>query len=225
MLNQGVVTEINGCLSTGKEANVYHARLGAGGEGAIKVYKTVILVFRRQSTPRKMVKLWAEKEMRDLKRLTDAGIHCPDPILLRLNVLLMTFIGRLSESQLFEFVTSPRQFNDEQVDAMLDMIQVQVEDRPTTKTNEQQVEEAVFMQKFISSSLAQVLNSERDQLAYAEDRMLGNIIAVVKVVRDICSSTSGACLPSGSRRSTDDGRRLFQQARNHPQSHQGACGE
>ncbi|KAG3118677.1 hypothetical protein PI124_g18579, partial [Phytophthora idaei] len=24
MLNHGIVTEINGCLSTGKEANVYH---------------------------------------------------------------------------------------------------------------------------------------------------------------------------------------------------------
>jgi serine/threonine-protein kinase RIO1 len=37
MLNQGVITEINGCISTGKEANVYHARLPDGSEGAIKV--------------------------------------------------------------------------------------------------------------------------------------------------------------------------------------------
>ncbi|KAJ0403693.1 hypothetical protein P43SY_003805 [Pythium insidiosum] len=110
MLNQGVVTEINGCLSTGKEANVYHARLSDGSEGAIKVYKTSILVFKDRekyvsgefrfrngyckSNPRKMVKLWAEKEMRNLRRLRDAGLTCPTPILLRSHVLLMDFIGR-----------------------------------------------------------------------------------------------------------------------------------
>lgn len=36
MLNQNVITEINGCISTGKEANVYHALLPEGGEAAIK---------------------------------------------------------------------------------------------------------------------------------------------------------------------------------------------
>lgn len=110
MLNHGIVSEINGCLSTGKEANVYHARLPDGREGAIKVYKTSILVFKdrekyvsgefrfrhgySKSNPRKMVKLWAEKEMRNLRRLHDANIFCPQPILLRSHVLLMDFIGR-----------------------------------------------------------------------------------------------------------------------------------
>lgn len=36
---------LSGCVSTGKEANVYHAS-GGGSELAIKVYKTAILVFR-----------------------------------------------------------------------------------------------------------------------------------------------------------------------------------
>ncbi|TMW57465.1 hypothetical protein Poli38472_003390 [Pythium oligandrum] len=110
MLNHGVVSEINGCLSTGKEANVYHARLPDGREGAIKVYKTSILVFKdrekymtgefrfrngySKSNPRKMVKLWAEKEMRNLRRLNDAGIYSPTPMLLRSHVLLMDFIGK-----------------------------------------------------------------------------------------------------------------------------------
>ena len=40
MLNQGVISEINGCISTGKEANVYHARMPDGTEGAIKVTST-----------------------------------------------------------------------------------------------------------------------------------------------------------------------------------------
>ena len=40
-----------------------------------------------KSNPRKMVKLWAEKEMRNLARLAAAGILCPRPLQLRLHVL------------------------------------------------------------------------------------------------------------------------------------------
>jgi RIO kinase 1 len=46
MLNKGLFTEINGCVSTGKEANVYHASTQDGQDLAIKVYKTSILVFK-----------------------------------------------------------------------------------------------------------------------------------------------------------------------------------
>jgi RIO kinase 1 len=46
MLNRGVFSEIHGCISTGKEANVYHATTAAGLDVAIKVYKTSILVFK-----------------------------------------------------------------------------------------------------------------------------------------------------------------------------------
>lgn len=51
--------------------------------------------FRRgySRNPRKMVRLWAEKEMRNLKRLVAAGIRAPDPKEVRENVLLMTFVG------------------------------------------------------------------------------------------------------------------------------------
>ncbi|KAJ3002474.1 UNVERIFIED_CONTAM: protein kinase rio1, partial [Siphonaria sp. JEL0065] len=40
-----------------------------------------------------MVKMWAEKEMRNLKRLVVAGIPCPEPLLLRMHVLVMGFLG------------------------------------------------------------------------------------------------------------------------------------
>ena len=85
LLNNGFLEEIDGCLSTGKEANVYYARGGQGQEYAVKIFKTSILVFKDRdryvsgeyrfrngyckSNPRKMVKTWAEKEMRNLKRL------------------------------------------------------------------------------------------------------------------------------------------------------------
>ncbi|TIC05356.1 RIO1-domain-containing protein [Wallemia mellicola] len=115
MINRGVISEINGCLSTGKEANVYHGSappLDSTSQGvqlAIKIYKTSILVFKdrdryvtgefrfrkgyAKSNPRKMVKLWAEKELRNLKRLWEIGIRCPQPIEVRDNVLVMEFFG------------------------------------------------------------------------------------------------------------------------------------
>jgi len=37
MINRQLFTEVNGCISTGKEANVYHARRADGSERAIKV--------------------------------------------------------------------------------------------------------------------------------------------------------------------------------------------
>jgi len=117
LINRGLVDEINGCISTGKEANVYHAigssisntpNLPKYTNMAIKIYKTSILVFKDRDryvtgdsrfsryskhNPRKMVKMWAEKEMRNLKRLWGAGIPCPEPIYLKLHVLVMSFLG------------------------------------------------------------------------------------------------------------------------------------
>ncbi|KAF3482767.1 serine/threonine-protein kinase RIO1 [Arthroderma uncinatum] len=114
MINRNVISEVNGCLSTGKEANVYHAisqpdEDSDGLHRAIKVYKTSILVFKdrdkyvtgeyrfkqgyNKSNNRSMVKVWAEKEMRNLKRLHSAGIPCPELLYLRLHVLVMGFLG------------------------------------------------------------------------------------------------------------------------------------
>jgi RIO kinase 1 len=115
MINRGIVSEVNGCLSTGKEANVYGAMSTPSEEDAhpqhraIKVYKTSILVFKdrdryvtgeyrfrngyNKGNNRAMVKVWAEKEMRNLRRLYAAGIPCPEPVYLRLHVLVMGFLG------------------------------------------------------------------------------------------------------------------------------------
>ena len=53
LLNSSFLSEIDGCLSTGKEANVYYAKAGGKGEQAsglsefaVKVFKTSILVFK-----------------------------------------------------------------------------------------------------------------------------------------------------------------------------------
>lgn len=114
MINRGVVSEVHGAISTGKEANVYGAvshddETGAATQRAIKVYKTAILVFKDREryitgehrfkggfdkgNNRKMVKLWAEKEYRNLRRIYSAGIPCPEPLALKLHVLVMGFLG------------------------------------------------------------------------------------------------------------------------------------
>lgn len=46
LMNKELFTSIEGCVSTGKEANVYYAYDFSGRELAIKVYKTSILVFK-----------------------------------------------------------------------------------------------------------------------------------------------------------------------------------
>lgn len=109
LISRHVIADIQGCISTGKEANVYYAT-STEGERAIKVYKTSILVFKDRDkyvsgefrfrhgycrhNPRKMVRLWAEKEMRNLLRMHSNGVPCPSPILMRGHVIVMEFIGK-----------------------------------------------------------------------------------------------------------------------------------
>ncbi|CAN8096789.1 unnamed protein product [Discula destructiva] len=114
MINRGIVSEIHGAISTGKEANVYGAVLhpddgSEPAQKAIKVYKTSILVFKdreryitgehrfrggaEKGNNRKMVKQWAEKEFRNLRRIHAAGIPSPEPISLKFHVLVMSFLG------------------------------------------------------------------------------------------------------------------------------------
>ncbi|XP_026430156.1 serine/threonine-protein kinase rio1-like isoform X1 [Papaver somniferum] len=110
MLNCAIFDDINGCISTGKQANVYHATKYDGQEFAVKVYKTSVLGFKDMDcyiqrdcrfrhgyckhNPWKVAKTRAEKEMSNLMRLKAAGIRCPSPIHLKLHVLVMEFIGK-----------------------------------------------------------------------------------------------------------------------------------
>jgi len=120
MLNSGMLDKINGVVSCGKEAHVYHCvggdfkeieGINKGEEYAVKIYnmdmshsrfrdraKYVDGEFRYRhvatQTSREAIKVWAEKELRNLKRITNIGIPCPRPVVLRKNILLMTFIGK-----------------------------------------------------------------------------------------------------------------------------------
>jgi len=80
----------------------------------MKVFKTSILIFKDREryvsgefrfrkghckgNPRKMVILWAEKEVRNLKRIATTGdvVKCPIPYIFKNNVIVMDFIGENS---------------------------------------------------------------------------------------------------------------------------------
>lgn len=111
IFNNGTLSRINGCVSTGKEANIYYGlNESTAEEFAVKIYKTSILVFKdrtryvvgehrfgekQSKNPRQMVRNWAEKEYRNLKRLySEPLIHSPKPIDLKENILVMEYLTR-----------------------------------------------------------------------------------------------------------------------------------
>jgi len=109
LIKKQILEEVSGCISTGKEANVYHAVDSNNKEFAVKIYKTSILVFKDRDryvageyrfrrgyakhNPRKMVTMWAEKEFRNLTRMKSSGMLVPQPIAVKGHVLVMEFLG------------------------------------------------------------------------------------------------------------------------------------
>ncbi|MEQ2194914.1 hypothetical protein XENOCAPTIV_004640 [Xenoophorus captivus] len=79
-------------------------------EVVLKVFKTTLNEFKNRDryikddyrfkdrfsklNPRKVIRLWAEKEMHNLSRMKKAGIPCPDVVLLKKHILVMSFIGK-----------------------------------------------------------------------------------------------------------------------------------
>ncbi|XP_067833754.1 serine/threonine-protein kinase RIO3 [Heptranchias perlo] len=116
MVNAGILENINGCISTGKESVVFHANGGSMDdkivprECAIKVFKTTLNEFRNRDkyikddyrfkdrfsklNPRRIIRMWAEKEMHNLARMQKVGILCPEVVVLKKHILVMSFIGQ-----------------------------------------------------------------------------------------------------------------------------------
>lgn len=115
-VNNGMMEKINGVISTGKESVVLHANSDAAytelilpSECAIKVFKTTLSEFKTRDkyieadyrfkdrfskqNPRKIVHMWAEKEMHNMMRIQSVGINCPSMIALKKHILIMSFIG------------------------------------------------------------------------------------------------------------------------------------
>ncbi|XP_026057341.1 serine/threonine-protein kinase RIO3-like [Carassius auratus] len=116
MVNAGILENINGCISTGKESVVFHANGGSFEEKIVpeecvlKVFKTTLNEFKNRDkyikddyrfkdrfsklNPRKIIHLWAEKEMHNLTRIKKAEIPCPEVVILKKHILVMSFIGK-----------------------------------------------------------------------------------------------------------------------------------
>ncbi|MHA1201164.1 MAG: serine protein kinase RIO [Candidatus Heimdallarchaeaceae archaeon] len=108
MMNSGILSDIGFCVSTGKEANVYHGYGMKKEELAIKIYRTASAEFKKnwiyvQGDPRfksykkgtySFIYTWAKKEFKNLKRMNKIGVRSPLPIAIQKNVLVMEFIGK-----------------------------------------------------------------------------------------------------------------------------------
>ncbi len=134
LIRRGYLDELTGIISTGKEANVYHAILGEK-ELAVKLYLIDTSDFRRMDryikgdrrfsgwrNKRQLVFAWAQKEFCNLHRVYGT-VKCPEPIVIEKNVLVMGFIGK-------DEVAAPKLKDapPEDIETFLDKVMTQVKD-------------------------------------------------------------------------------------------------
>ena len=109
MLNSGVFYELNGVVSSGKEARVYWATTKEGTDLAVKIYLTSSAEFKRgmhkyiegdprfkdvKHDTRSLMAVWAQKEFRNLGEAYAAKVRVPKPMAVKSNVVVMEFIGK-----------------------------------------------------------------------------------------------------------------------------------
>ncbi|MCL1970111.1 MAG: serine protein kinase RIO [Candidatus Bathyarchaeota archaeon] len=109
LLNAGTLYEVNGVVSSGKEARVYWGKNSAGVDLAVKIYLTSSAEFKKgilkyiEGDPRfKSVKrdtrslfaVWAQKEFRNLEEAGQARVRVPKTVAVKSNVVVMEFIGK-----------------------------------------------------------------------------------------------------------------------------------
>jgi len=107
--SKGIIWELKGVVSAGKEARVYWAKARDGRDLAVKIYLSFTAEFRRgihkyilgdprferipRNNFRRLIYEWTRKEFRNLKRMRKAGVAVPEPIAFSGNVLVMEFLG------------------------------------------------------------------------------------------------------------------------------------
>lgn len=107
LISEGTLATLDYPVSTGKEANIFHATDGDGQAKAVKIYRVSNSTFRNiaryiEGDPRfKGVKrgtrptilAWAQKEYKNLGRMALGGVHVPKPMAVLENILVMEYIG------------------------------------------------------------------------------------------------------------------------------------
>ncbi|VVB91287.1 RIO-type serine/threonine-protein kinase Rio1 [uncultured archaeon] len=104
---KGYIDALGGSISTGKEANVFHAISKEYGEIAVKIFMMSTANFNAmqeyilgdprfagiKSAKKDIILAWVKKEFKNLKRAKEAGVRVPEPYVTKRNILLMEFIG------------------------------------------------------------------------------------------------------------------------------------
>jgi RIO kinase 1 len=109
LMNSGVIYELNGVVSSGKEARVYWGTTREGTDLAVKIYLTSSAEFKRgmhkyiegdprfkdvKHDTRSLIAVWAQKEFRNLCEAYAAKVRVPKPIAVKSNIVVMEFIGK-----------------------------------------------------------------------------------------------------------------------------------
>jgi RIO kinase 1 len=107
-MNSGMLHELNGVVSSGKEARVYWGTTKDGTDLAVKIYLTSSAEFKRgmhkyiegdprfkdvKHDTRSLIAVWAQKEFRNLREAYEVKVRVPKPIVVKSNVVIMEFIG------------------------------------------------------------------------------------------------------------------------------------
>ncbi len=113
LLNTGMLYEVNGVVSAGKEARVYWGKNKEGKDLAVKIYLTSSAEFKKgmlkyiegdprfkniKRDTRSLIATWAQKEFQNLEESCQAKVRVPKPVIVKSNVLVMEFIGKDGQS-------------------------------------------------------------------------------------------------------------------------------
>lgn len=107
LLSKGEIDYLNGVVAAGKEARVYWGVAPDGTNRAVKIYLTGSAEFKRRlryiagdrrfekipGSTRGIIKLWVQKEFKNLQIANQSGIRVPIPYSFNENVLIMEYIG------------------------------------------------------------------------------------------------------------------------------------
>jgi RIO kinase 1 len=107
LMNKKILKSVESVVKEGKESVVCAGKSYEDENVAIKIYRTLHCDFKNMwkyliADPRfrrvrkdrfSIVKSWARREYKNLKRAFENKVNCPKPIIVHENILVMSFIG------------------------------------------------------------------------------------------------------------------------------------
>ena len=109
LIARGELSYLNGVVRAGKEARVYWGVTADGSPRAVKIYLTASAEFKKRmryvagdkrfqqvqvGSIRQLIKLWVQKEFKNLRLASEAGIRVPEPFAFNENIIVMEFVGK-----------------------------------------------------------------------------------------------------------------------------------